>query len=141
MINKEWRCQGCGKEFESAIGVCKGCGEKATRVFRTPVGISPKGMARRIDRLVESEFTRRNIVNYTNAGGTSKVTFAQGHSSGYGQPAITGGWGKDALMQYNQQYGTNFQLPQMSAPQPGQIVKAPITAPWAKQVPTDITAQ
>jgi hypothetical protein len=143
MINKEWCCKTCG-DFESAIGVCKRCGEKATRVFRTPPGISPKNMSRRIDKLVESEFSRRKISNYTNRGGTQKVEFANSYASASGQPPITGGWGKQSLTQFNAQYGTNFQLPIQTPPEidPGAPPQPPrIAQPWAKQVPTETTAQ
>jgi hypothetical protein len=79
-ITKEWHCE-CGRDFEAAAPVCPRCGREAKRAFRTPVGINGGrtnyGSAKRIDGILEAEFKRQGISNFSNAGGINRVEYAR----------------------------------------------------------------
>lgn len=98
MVLKEFRClsEDCGQDFESLVPVCEHCGSREVkRVFLTPVGINggktTRGSARSIDRLLEGEFKRQNIANFSNCRGENKVRYnrrvAQLGRGVYGTPA------------------------------------------------------
>lgn len=114
-IKKEWHCDGCGTEFESAIDLCKRCGAPATRVFRTPVGIG-KGSAKKIDALLERNFKKRGISNYTNIGGSTNISWAKTPRAFPEGDWRAGGWGKDQLERLNADFGTGFKEPVLSGP-------------------------
>jgi hypothetical protein len=97
VIKKEFNCAKCG-DFESGLAICPQCGERSLRVFRTAPGIS-LGRSRSIDRVLEGEFARRNISNYTNTGGRPVVNYGSGEYNG-----IKAGWGKSHLSTVQQQY-------------------------------------
>lgn len=97
-VVKEFRClaDGCGADFESLVPVCPACGSReAKRVFLTPPGInggeSTSGSARRIDRLLEREFKKQNVANFSNCRGENKVRYnrrvAELGRGVYGTPA------------------------------------------------------
>lgn len=97
-IIKEFRClaEGCGADFESLVPVCTSCGSREVkRVFLTPVGINggktTRGSAASIDRLLEGEFKRQNIANFSNCRGENKVRYnrrvAELGRGVYGTPA------------------------------------------------------
>jgi hypothetical protein len=89
MINKEFRCESCQNEFESLMPVCPRCGGSATRVFLTPPQVVTRGIARRTDRILESNFKQMGISNFSNAGGVNKVSWVSTGSSAstvHGQP-------------------------------------------------------
>lgn len=100
-VLKEFTCldEDCGQEFESIVPVCPYCGAKANRAFRTPVGInkgsSTPGSAKKIDKMLEGEFKRQGVSNFSNCGGENKVTWArrvqqQGPGIYATQPSIAG---------------------------------------------------
>ena len=134
-IIKEFKCREHGN-FESGIAICPRCGKIAQRVFITPVGLS-FGKARRIDAVIEGEFERRGISNYTNAGGTPKVNYGSGTYNG-----VTAGWGKQQLTSIQNQYQPAVPL---SAPAlPGGSNHPPEgtptdrnSEPWSRHVPTE----
>ena len=91
MINKEFRCESCQNEFVSLMPICPRCGSAATRVFLTAPQISTKGIARRTDRILESNFKKMGISNFSNAGGVNKVSWVSSGSTAstvHGQPQI-----------------------------------------------------
>jgi hypothetical protein len=60
--------------------ICPLCASDAKRAFRTPPGVAtnkgrPMSQAKIMDRMIESEFNRQGIVNFTNVGGENKVTW------------------------------------------------------------------
>jgi hypothetical protein len=145
LIKKEWCCGGCGTEFESAIDVCKRCGAVAQRVFRTPVSINSSA-TKVIDSMLERNFAKRGISNYTNSAGAGKIEWASGTPRAFAAGDWrAGGWGKDQLMVINGAFGTAFGAPHLSGPsiieetlpegsaQPG--------AGWGKRVPTEVINQ
>ena len=90
MINKEFRCESCQNEFESLMPVCPRCGGSATRHFRSAPRIAT-GVAKRTDRILESNFKRMGISNFSNAGGVNKVSWVStgtSTSSIHGQPQL-----------------------------------------------------
>ena len=82
-ILKEYTCRKCGHEFEAFVPTCARCGydDKENRAFRTPAGINGGratfNSAKRIDRLIENEFSRQGISNFSNRGGINKVEYAK----------------------------------------------------------------
>lgn len=116
-IVKEWSCE-CGKDFEAVASVCPKCGRDARRAFRTPVGINggrnTRGSARGIDGILEAEFARQGISNFSNADGINKVEYQHrfpgvysSQSSGApAQPAISAMFVKGGLS--NPQVSKNF---------------------------------
>ena len=81
-VLKEWRCISpeCGREFEGLTSTCPRCGAReATRTFLTPPGInkgvSTSGSAKRIDRMLEREFDKQGITNFSNTRSENKVTW------------------------------------------------------------------
>ena len=88
MIAKEFICGSCHNEFESLMPVCPRCGGSATRHFRNAPRIST-GVAKRTDRILESNFKRMGISNFSNAGGVNKVSWVSTGSTAstvHGQP-------------------------------------------------------
>lgn len=73
--------------------------------------------------VIEGEFGRRNISNYTNAGGHPVVNYGSGEYNG-----VRAGWGKQQLSQIQQQYA-----PMMP---PGVALQAPAL----KSGPTDFAS-
>jgi hypothetical protein len=139
MIRKEFNCATCG-DFESGLPRCPKCGEQATRVFRTPVGLG-FGKAKSIDRVINGEFARRSISNYTNAGGRPVVNYGTGDYNG-----IKAGWGKGQLANIQQQYSpmqplTPPQLPggraNLAVPHVDMSQQAPPHQAWGGNVPTE----
>ena len=139
MIKKEFNCGTCG-DFESGIGICPKCGSGAARVFRTAPSFSV-GRAKSIDRVINGEFARRSISNYTNAGGRPVVNYGSGDYNG-----IKAGWGKSQLQSIQQQYSpmqplTPPQLPggraNVSVPHVDMSKKAPPQQAWGGNVPTE----
>ena len=148
MIRKEWHCEGCGSDFESAIPLCKKCGHQATRAFRTPVGIS-KGLAKRFDAALARNFAKRGVSNFTNRDGTSKVDWASGpstHPRAFGENDWrSGGWGKEHLSKLNQQFGSSFVAPALRGPKQLDISEKAalpaLTQPWQRLVDTEVINQ
>ena len=100
-VLKEFTCgdEDCAKEFESIVPVCPYCGANAKRAFRTAPGINMgatvPGSAKKIDRMLEGEFKRQGISNFSNCQGENKVTWARrvsrlGSGSYATQPSIQG---------------------------------------------------
>jgi hypothetical protein len=88
MVTKEFRCESCQNEFESLMPVCPRCGAGATRHFRSAPRIAT-GVAKRTDRILESNFKRMGISNFSNAGGVNKVSWVSTGSTSttvHGQP-------------------------------------------------------
>ena len=82
MVLKEFQCINpeCGHEFEGYADICPMCASDAKRAFRTAPGVStnkgrPMSKAKIHDRILEREFDRQGIANFTNAGGENKVTW------------------------------------------------------------------
>jgi len=82
MVLKEFVCINpeCGHEFEGYADICPLCASDAKRAFRTPPGVStnkgrPMAKAKIHDRILEREFDRQGIANFTNVGGENKVTW------------------------------------------------------------------
>lgn len=81
MVLKEFTCFSCG-DFQALIPICTRCGKTAKRAGLKEIigaGRPPgyaSGVARRTDTILEREFERQGIVNFTNAGGVSKPTFS-----------------------------------------------------------------
>jgi hypothetical protein len=140
VIVKEFKCNEHG-DFESGIGICPECGEIARRVFNSPVGIN-SGKAKRIDMVIEGEFARRNISNYTNAGSAPKVNYGSGEYNG-----IRAGWGKQQLSQIQREYapimppGVSLQAPALTPGHneipPDKPTDGRNGVPWGSQVPTE----
>ena len=89
MINKEFHCDQCNRDFESLLAVCGHCGSPARRVFLTAPQVVTRGVARRTDRILESNFKRMGISNFSNAGGVNKVSWVSTGSTAstvHGQP-------------------------------------------------------
>lgn len=86
---KEFRCTSCSKDFESLMPICPRCGSSASRVFLTPPQVVTRGVARKTDRILETEFKRMGISNFSNAGGVNKVEWVSTGSTAstvHGQP-------------------------------------------------------
>lgn len=79
-ITKEFHCDECARDFEGFIAICSRCGKSARRVFLTAPGF-PKGVAKRTDRILASEFKKRGIVNFSNAGERNRVWVSTGETS------------------------------------------------------------
>ena len=148
-IKKEWHCEECALDFESAIPLCKKCGKEARRDFRTPVGISLRGNSKRIDALLERNFEKRGISNFSNRDGQPKITWDAPREFPRAFPEgdwRAGGWGKEQLLKVNQTFGSNFVAPLLHGPKVAEIQvppdrespKAPAPAPWQKSVKTEI---
>lgn len=88
MISKEFRCDSCRRDFESLMPICTQCGGPARRVFLSAPRIST-GVARRTDKILETNFKRMGISNFSNAGGVNRVTWISTGSTSstvHGQP-------------------------------------------------------
>lgn len=149
-IKKEWFCEKCDFNFESAINLCKRCGAEARRVFLTAPQISVKRVSTRVDSLLERNFSRRGISNFTNTGGSNRISWdsIQDAPSVSGPPGRQfpqndwrgGGWGKEYLGSINNSMGTNFSTPHLS----GSKVKETVVPPspkeqaWGKLVDTEV---
>lgn len=145
-MRKTYYCPHCKLEFTGVISVHRVCGTRCGPPDRYKLidmvtsgrpAYMGNNKVRSADRLMQREFEARNIANYTNATGGSKVeftgTYGGGSMHGVTQPPITAGWGKDALSQVNQQYGTSFALPEMTH---GSIEQTPgRSIPWGQSVP------
>lgn len=83
MVVKEFSCSDpeCARAFEGLVPVCPYCGAKGERAFRTPPsinrGMSNSGSAKRIDKMLEKEFARQGISNFSNVGGENRITWAR----------------------------------------------------------------
>jgi hypothetical protein len=143
MIIKEYKCETDG-DFESGVPICPKCGEIAKRTFKTAVGLS-FGKAKRIDMVIEGEFARRGISNYTNAYGAPKVDYGDNNYGG-----ISAGWGKQQLNAIQNQYapsqplappslptGSNSHIPTIGETPDGQHVGRNKEA-WGAHVPTEV---
>jgi DNA-directed RNA polymerase subunit RPC12/RpoP len=86
MILLEYHCEECGHDFESFLAICARCGKKARRDYRTAPQINTRRVAPKTDKILEREFKRRGIVNFTNSGGVSRPTFVS-----HGGTATTAG--------------------------------------------------
>ena len=89
MINREFLCPSCSNQFESLLAVCPRCGAAANRHFRSAPNINTSGIAKRTDRILESNFKRMGISNFSNAGGVNKVSWVSTGSTSttvHGQP-------------------------------------------------------
>lgn len=82
MVLKEYQCINpeCGHEFEGLADICPLCASDAKRAFRTAPGVAtnkgrPMSKAKTTDRIIEREFQRQGIANFTNKGGENKVTW------------------------------------------------------------------
>jgi hypothetical protein len=142
VIKKEWHCDGCNLDFESAIDLCKRCGQPATRAFRTPPGIG-NGSAKRIDALLERNFAKRGISNYTNSGGKPQINWANQPKAFPDGDWRAGGWGKEHLSAINSTFGANFSPPALSGPQTISTNVAPDNPKaqkegWARFVDTEV---
>jgi hypothetical protein len=105
MILLEYHCEGCGHDFESFLPICARCGQKARRDYRTAPQINTRRTAPKTDKILEREFKRRGIVNFTNAGGVSRPTFVSlggtaSTAGGIAQPAIAATFNQADLAQY-----------------------------------------
>jgi hypothetical protein len=88
MISKEFHCDACQRDFESLMPICTLCGGAARRVFLSAPRIST-GVARRTDKILETNFKRMGISNFSNAGGVNKVSWVTTGSTAstvHGQP-------------------------------------------------------
>ena len=80
-VLKEYTCRKCGHEFEAFVPVCAKCGydSKDNRAFRPAFGINggdaTANSARRIDRILENEFARQGISDFSNRGGINRVEY------------------------------------------------------------------
>jgi hypothetical protein len=75
-INKEWRCDSCSLDYEGYTDPCPSCGGEGKRVFRTAFQLST-GYAKRTDMVLEHQFKKKGITNYSNADGMAKVSFQE----------------------------------------------------------------
>jgi hypothetical protein len=82
MVLKEFKCINpeCGHEFESLADICPLCASDAKRAFRTPPGVAtnkgrPMAKSKIQERILEKEFNRQGIANFTNRGGENKVSW------------------------------------------------------------------
>jgi hypothetical protein len=75
-VIKEFSCNQCGLSFERIRGVCPSChSEDTRRVFLTPVGIAT-GVAKRTDAILQHQFDKMGITNFSNSGGgANKVSW------------------------------------------------------------------
>src|SRR5215469_18914917 len=100
-VLKEWTCE-CGHEFERIRPECPLCHSvNVTRAFRTPFGLQ-KGAAKRTDRILEHQFKKLGISNFSNntGGGPNKVTWSEkrfGNRASGGQAEIGALSGADQL--------------------------------------------
>lgn len=151
-MRKTYYCQNCDEEFTGLISVHRKCGLLCAAATRKrlveiiesghPPGIRSAKTAR-INKMVEKEFEARGISNYTNQGGTPKITYAGSYGGtsvhGHYQPPIQAGWTKrDSVMQMSPVH----QLYGVDAPNFGSGPTAPPsqpapanTIPWSKMVP------
>lgn len=97
MIIKEFTCKECEFEFEAFLPICARCGASAVRAFRTAPGY-PKGVAKRTDRILQKEFDKRGIVNFSNKGNTNRVDVHVGPTAssthGFSQQPIQAMYGR-----------------------------------------------
>jgi hypothetical protein len=130
-VIKEWRCERCGRDFEGALSICPSCGKIAKRAFRTAPGYQ-SGLAKRCDRTLQYELSRRGITNFKNTGSRPSVTFQNEVSPGThlyaesGQPVMAT-WGTQVPEQYTQATG-------LPAPVVPQINAKPVTVPAGAKV-------
>lgn len=154
-IKKEWHCNGCNIDFESALNLCKRCGAEARRVFLTAPQISVRGSSKFTDRLLERNFRKRGISNFTNTSGGNKISWDSGFQGNLpdvsGPPGRafpqndwrSGGWGKEYLSGVNNTMGTNFSTPALSGPKVSETNVTPdnpaqASTGWQKFVQTEV---
>lgn len=84
MVIKEFTCsdEDCGAEFEALVPVCPYCGAAASRAFRTAPGVvtnkgRPTGKAKAMDKMLQREFDRQGISNFSNVGGENRISWAR----------------------------------------------------------------
>jgi hypothetical protein len=93
--------------------------------------------------LLERNFAKRGISNYTNAGGSNQISWAHQPRAFAESDWRAGGWGKERLAQINQNFGTSFNAPALSGPATYSTEVAPDHSPaqkqgWARLVNTEI---
>jgi|SRR5215469_2197279 len=130
-VLKEWTCE-CGHEFERIRPECPLCHSvNVTRAFRTPFGLQ-KGAAKRTDRILEHQFKKLGISNFSNntGGGPNKVTWAPryfSHSGGNSQLSHSSN-GQEAILPGG---GANFMQGLLPGGVTPTVEGSPFTPPMA----------
>ena len=130
-ILKEYTCNSCGHEFERLRAECPACdSSNVKRAFRTPFHIA-KGAAKRTDHILQNQFDKLGITNFSNAPGPGNANNVTWKPKTYATPA--GGLAQAPIIP---SFGLNS-LAQLGF-NPGQLVSTRDTPSGVSTVPFTI---
>ncbi|PYX53936.1 MAG: hypothetical protein DMG76_23840 [Acidobacteria bacterium] len=117
-LKKEYRCELCALEFDSYIELCPKCARPAKRAYRTAPGYITRGLVRRIDHILGAELRDRGLADLPKPRDFSdrepSKPYLAGEwdkCSGSGQIPISPQWGRGAVKNVNETFGTHFDAP------------------------------
>jgi hypothetical protein len=115
---REYHCAACAIDFDSFVELCPKCSQVAKRAYRTAPGYITRGLVKRIDSVLGQELADRGLSDLPRPRDFSDreplKPFVPGEwdkCSGSGQIPITPQWGRGAVKNVNETFGTHFEAP------------------------------